>query len=485
MTKGPGHRVPPAGSVGGVQRLSPLDASFLHLERGVQQLNVGSVMVFEGPPPRFAALEARVGALLDQLPRYRQRIRRVPLDLGRPVWADDPHFDLSRHLGHRELGRDATDDGLRNLAVGLIAAPLDLHRPPWRTWQVTGLRDGRWALVNTNHHAMIDGISGADIIGVLLTPTRRAASPAPGSAPAWTPQPDPSAWRLVVGAAQQQLLDPARAVTDLVRALRPGRMPSGLAGALGLVRLGEELVRPELGLTGALRPGRRWEWAAADLEDVKRVKNLHGGTVNDVVLAATAGGFRRLLEARGHRLDGVTVRSMVPVSTRRPDEHGRLGNRVSAVFADLPVGIADPVERLHAVTDQLASLKAGGEALGVEGLLAAADHVPGAVLSAAVRTWAHLPQRMFSTVTTNVPGPQVPLYLLGRRMTDIYPYIPLGADLRLTVGITSYAGRLTWGVTGDRRSVPDLAVLARGIDQGLAELIATTTEPEVHHARVH
>ena len=486
VTKGPGRSATCAGSMGDVQRLSPLDASFIHLERRVQQLNVGSVMAFEGPPPRFAELEARVGALLDELPRYRQRIRRVPGDLGRPVWADDPHFELRKHLAHLRLGPGASDEALRTLAVRLIAAPLDLDLPPWRTWLVTGLAHGRWALVNTNHHAMIDGTSGADIVGVLLAPTRWATARATSTP--WTPEPDPSALRLLAGAAASLLVEPVRVVTDVGRTLRPGRLTARLvgaaAGARGLVRLAEELVRPEFGLTGALGPARRWEWVAADLEEVKQVTRLHGGTVNDVVLSATAGGFRQLLESRGHPVDGVTVRSMVPVSTRRDDEHGRLGNRVSAVFADLPVGIADPVERLHAVTEQLGSLKASGEALGVEGALAAADHVPGAMLSLAVRTWAHLPQRMFSTVTTDVPGPRVPLYLLGRRMTDIYPYIPLGAELRVTVGITSYAGRLTWGVTGDHESVPDLAVLARGIEQGLAELIATTTEQEVHHARV-
>ena len=461
-----------------------MDASFLHLERPVQQLNVGSVMVFEGPAPAFQEVWRAVESLLARVPRYRQRIRHVPLELGRPVWADDPHFELAAHLGHRRLGAPGGDRALRSLAVGLIAAPLDLDRSPWRTWQVTGLRGGRWALVNTNHHAMIDGISGTDIMAVLLQPTAEAslhlAVPSP-----WEPEPDPSRLGLLSGALRELAADPLEVARGTVRALTPCRVRAELAGAYGLARMGEHLAWPEFGLAGPLGQRRRWEWACADLEDVKRVKNLRGGTVNDVVLSVTAGGFRRLLQSRGQAVDATaTVRTMVPVSTRHTDEHGTLGNRVSAVFADLPVGIADPVQRLDAVTAQLSSLKTSGEALGVDALLDAADHVPAALFALGVRTWAHVPQRMVSTVTTNVPGPRAPLYLLGRRMTDIYPYIPLGAQVRVTVGIASYAGRLTWGLTGDFESVPDLGVLAQGIDASVRELCSTTDRSEVHHARV-
>lgn len=468
-----------------MQRLSPLDVSFLHLERDVQQLNVGSALVFEGPAPTYDEFCAAVAVLLPEFPRYRQHVRRVPLDLASPVWVDDPRFQLRDHVGHRRLRSPGTDDALRRLAVDLIAQPLDLDRPLWHSWIVTGLRGGRFALVNTNHHAMIDGISGSDIISVLLTtdpckPQRAEPPTAP-----WAPEPEPSAAQLVAGAVAELGSTPVRAVQGLVHALRADAVPESVAEVVGMVRFGEQLAHVELGLNGPLGPRRDWRWVRADLDAVKAVKNHFGGTVNDVVLAAIAGGFRALLLSRGQSVDGRTVRTMVPVSTRHTDEHGTLGNRVSAVFADLPVGQADPVERLRAVSAQLHLLKTGGTALGVDALLAAADLLPGSLYALGVKAWAHSPQRIFSTVTTNVPGPQVPLYLLGRRMTDMYPYIPLGADLRITIGVASYAGGLAWGVTGDHDAVPDLRVLSDGIDQSINELVSltpSTQAPEVPHA---
>jgi WS/DGAT/MGAT family acyltransferase len=280
-------------------------------------------------------------------------------------------------------------------------------------------------------------------------------------------------------------------VQGLAHALRVDAIAESVAEVVGMVRFGEQLAHVELGLNGPLGPRRDWRWVRADLDAVKAVKRRFGGTVNDVVLAAIAGGFRALLLSRGQSVDGRTVRTLVPVSTRHPDEHGTLGNRVSAVFADLPVGQADPLERLRMLSAQLHTLKTGGTALGVDALLGAADLVPGSLYALGVKAWAHSPQRIFSTVTTNVPGPQVPLYLLGRRMTDMYPYIPLGADLRITIGIASYAGGLAWGVTGDHDSVPDLRVLSDGIDQSIAELISLappsnlSNRSEVRHAGTH
>lgn len=480
-----GATLSPAIHTACMQRLSPLDASFLHLERDVQQLNVGSALIFEGPAPTYDEVCTAIEVLLPAFPRYRQHVRRVPLDLALPLWVDDPGFRLHDHVGHRALRSPGTDDALRALAVRLISGPLHLDRPLWHTWLVTGLRGGRFALVNTNHHAMIDGISGTDIMSVLLRTSpvaeKRAVAP-----PSWSPGPEPSPARLAMDALAEIGSTPVRTVRRLARALLPRAIPRSVAELVGMARFGEQLTHLELGLNGPLGPRRNWEWVRADLDAVKAVKNRFGGTVNDVVLAATAGGFRALLLSRGQVVDGRTLRTMVPVSTRHTDEHETLGNRVSAVFADLPVGLADPLDRLRAVTAQLHALKSSGTALGADALLGAADLLPGSLFALGVKAWAHSPQRIFSTVTTNVPGPQVPLYLLGRRMTDMYPYIPLGAELRITIGIASYAGGLAWGVTGDHDSVPDLRVLSEGIAASIAELVSLTTPAtptEVRHAR--
>jgi diacylglycerol O-acyltransferase len=468
-----------------MERLSPLDAAFLDLERDVQELNVGSVLVFEGPAPEFDAVVGQFEALLPRFPRYRQRVRRVPLDLGLPVWVDDPRFQVRDHVAHVRLAQPGSDDQLRDVAVGLIARPLDLDRPLWRCWFVTGLADGRWALANTNHHAMIDGISGADIVGVMLHQDPATPAALPAEVP-WRPGAEPSRARLAAHALASAAMTPVRATMRIGRGVAPGSLRSSIARMTGLTRVGETFLHPELGLTGPLGPERSWGWVSGDLTDVKAVRARHGGTVNDVVLAVVAGGFRRLLEERGARVTGRTVRTMVPVSMRAVDEHGRLGNRVSAVFADLPVGTEDPVERLHLLTRRLHDVRTGGEAIGMDTFVRAGDLLPGAVFALGVRAWARTPQRVISTVTTNVPGPRVPLYLLGRRMTDMYPYIPLGVDIRITVGVTSYAGRITFGVTGDRASVPDLDVLCQGIEQSLDALVATTAptpeRSETRHA---
>jgi len=452
-------------------RLSPLDSWWLHLEREIQPLHVGSALLFEGPAPSRAELAEAIESRLDLVPRYRQRVLRVPLELGRPVWADDPRFRIEDHVRHATLPSPGTEQSLRDLAACLMSEHLDLSRPLWESWLFDGLEGGRWAMVNKTHHSMIDGISGADIIDVLLDrdPHAKARPAAP-----WTPAAEPSPVRLASSAIGDLLrvpLEIGQVITGAVRA--PRRSTRQAAAELyGLARVGEKVIWPESVLDGPIGPLRRWGWTRADLSEIKKVKNSFGGTVNDVILAAIAGGFRTFLTARGENVEGRTVRTMVPVSMRPPEEHGRLGNQVSAVFADLPVGVLDPVERLAAVTRQLSSLKSSGMAIGVGGMLNAAEMVPGTLFALGARVAARLPQRAISTVTTNVPGPQIPMYLLGHRMTELFPFIPLGSDIRITIGIASYAGRLTCGVTGDFDAVPDLQVLCDGIESATEELVA-------------
>jgi len=418
-------------------RLSPLDAWWLHLEREIQQLHVGSALLFEGPAPSPAEFAGAIESRLDLVPRYRQRVLRVPLDLGRPVWADDPRFRIGDHVRHATLARPGTDESLRDLAAGLMSEHLDPSRPLWESWLVDGLDGGRWAMVNKTHHSMIDGISGADIIDVLLD--RDVQAQARPAAP-WTPAAEPSSVRLVSSALGDMFREPLEELGQVfARAVRaPLRFTRQTAAELyGLAHVGEKVIWPESVLDGPIGPMRRWGWARADLSDIKKVKNSFGGTVNDVILAAIAGGFRTFLAARGE-----------------------------------DVGVSDPAERLAAVTRQLSSLKSSGMAMGVDGMLNATDLVPGTLFALGARLAARLPQRAISTVTTNVPGPQVPMYLLGHRMTELFPYVPIGAEIRITIAIASYAGRLTWGVTGDFDAVPDLQVLCDGIEAATEELVA-------------
>lgn len=453
-----------------MDRLSPLDASFLHLERGNSHLHVGSALVFEGPAPAFGEVCAVFEALCDRVPRYRQRVQQVPLQLGRPVWVDDVEFDIGRHLRRTRLPPPGTDDVLKSQASRLMSRPLDLTRPPWETWFVEGLAHGRWALINKAHHAMLDGASSADITSLLLSPDPEVEAPTPRP---WSPTNQPSSGRLVGAALADMVrstLVMGRAVVTAVHSPARGLRRTA-ATLLGLINAAAKAVHFENVLNGPIGAGRRWEWARTDLADIKTVKNAVGGTVNDVVVAAVAGGFRRYLISRGEPVDGRSIRTLVPVSTRAPDQRGQPGNELSALLADLPVGIADPRERLAAVTEHLHDLKSGAMAIAVEGLLDAAEIVPGTIFAVAADLAARVPQRSFSTVTTNVPGPQRPMYLLGRKVTGAFPYIPLGADLRITIGIVSYDGKVNYGITADGDAAPDIHVLRRGIEESTAEMV--------------
>jgi len=348
---------------------------------------------------------------------------------------------------------------------------LDLDRPLWEMWLVEGLPEGRWAVISKVHHAMIDGVSGHDILETLLD---READAAPWPARTWTPRPAPTAvevanegaaWALSLpgrlgGAAWRSVSEPAAIVRG------------GATRAHGLSQVGRQAVHPTSVLNGPLGPHRRWAWARADLAEAKRVKDALGGTINDVVLAAIAGGFGRYLAGRGESVTDDLVRSLVPVSVRRPDERGRLGNHVSAMFADLPVREGDPVRRLAAVSAEMRHLKSGGMSVGVESMVAAADFVPPTLVSLGARVAAAVGQRVVNTVTTNIPGPQYPLYLAGRRLVEMFPYIPIGQAIRISIGIVSYDGQLSFAATADADAVPDVADLCSGIEASMGELVA-------------
>jgi diacylglycerol O-acyltransferase / wax synthase len=461
-----------------VERLSSLDAGFLQLETDRQQMHVGSLLLFDGAAPPFDEFTAHLAACLDEVPRYRQRVQRMPLDLSRPAWSDDPHFSLGYHLRHTAIPSPGTDAQLRALMGRVMAQRLDVDRPLWELWLVEGLADGRWAMITKTHHAMIDGLAGNELMEIVLD---RVADPPRRESKRWTPKPPPSGPRLAASAlvdVARLPIDFARAALDAVGSLSgPVDLArEGLARAAGLASVGRRAASPTSVLNGPLGPHRRWGWARAELDGVKRVKDAQGCTVNDVVLAAVAGGFRAYLLARDEDVVGAVVRSLVPVSIRTEKHRGRLGNQVTAMFADLPIGVSDPWERLAAVSSQMQGLKRSGQAVGVQSMVAVADFVPATLMTLGARAYVLTGQRVVNTVTTNIPGPQYPLYLLGRRMLEMFPYIPVAQDVRISIGIVSYDGHLGIGVTGDYDAVPDLDVLCAGIQSALAELVASVGE---------
>lgn len=462
-------------------RLSPLDAGFLHIEDSVTHMHIGSVSIMEGPPPRYEQFRDRVAAKLPLVRRYRQVVRTVPLDLGRPVWVDDPYFDIEYHIRHTALPAPGNDAQLQNLVGRLMAQQLDRDRPLWEMWVVEGLTEGRWAIVSKVHHCMVDGVSGSELLGLILDSSPDVDDPEPLP---WIPTLPPARWELAVEAVTDMLTSPFE-LQRLVRAQTrvPRRLLGAAVEALTAVRdTASAMMSPSTpSLNGPIGPHRRWVPASVGVSDVKEVRARFGGTFNDVVLAVIAGGFRDLLLKRGESTEH-PLRTMVPVSVRPRDERGRavgdgqMANKVSAVFAELPVHLSDPVARLRAVSDQMSDLKDSKQALAGEVLSSLSGFAPPLLLSLGGRLATKVPQQTVNTVTTNVPGPQIPLYAVGRRMLEVYPYVPLGIRLRIAVAIFSYDGRVTFGVTGDYDGAPDIAVLAQGIEQAMADLLATDSD---------
>lgn len=449
------------------QPMGPLDALFLHMEDGISHMHIGSCSIFAGPPPSIGELTAMIESKLPMLPRYRQRVRFVPAALGHPVWVDDPHFNLSYHVRHSALPPPGDTQDLENLMGRLMSQELDRHRPLWEVWMVEGLPEDRWALIAKVHHCMVDGVQGTDLMTLLLD-----ADPAAGirAVEPWKPGAQPSDAQLTVAAMADLVTRPARELLSWwVDGLEPGQAWNRLGeAAAGFRSFVTRLVIPArpVSIEGSIGPHRRWASERCSLDDARAIRSAFGGSVNDIVLTAISGAFRAVLLQRGEPVDGVVLRSLVPVSMRRAGDR-RWNNQVSMILADLPVNIADPVERLDAVRAQMAALKASHQVAAGQAVVAGAEFLPPVLLAAGVHSVMALlrrtPQRILNTVTTNVPGPQFPLYALGREMIEYMPFVPLSEGLRIGVAILSYNGQLTFGVTGDYDTAPDVRYMAEQI----------------------
>jgi diacylglycerol O-acyltransferase / wax synthase len=454
-------------------RLSGLDASFLALEQAGAHMHVGSVLVLEGEAPPYEDLIAQIESRLHHVPRYRQKLAFPPLAQARPVWVDDPHFNAGYHVRHTALPEPAGEEELRRLAGRVFAQQLDRAKPLWEIWLVDRLGDDRFALVCKTHHALVDGISGVDIMTVLfdLEPDPPEREPAPS----WYPRPEPTGATLAAEVLVERVAAPfglARAAVSAVGS--PGAAARTLGGLASMAAAGLGGAPPSP-LNARIGPHRRFAWVEADLGRLKAVKNAVGGTVNDVVVTVVAGALRALLIRRGRDPAGIELKAMVPVSVRAEAERGALGNRVAAVYAPLPVGVAEPLERFRAVHEALGDLKASGQAVGAEALTQLAGFAAPTVLDQAARLQAR--QRFFNLTVTNVPGPQFPLYLLGRRLQAFHPMVPLVLNTALGIAVMSYDGRVSFGLLGDFDAMADLDDLAADLRDAIAELSTAAGVP--------
>jgi diacylglycerol O-acyltransferase / wax synthase len=452
-------------------RLTGLDSSFLHLEDGATHMHVAGAAILKGRAPAYDELIEHIVSRLHLVPRYRQRLAFVPFGQGRPVWVDDPHFNVAFHVRHTALPSPGGDEQLKRLCGRIFSQALDRSRPLWELWLVEGLADDRFAVLSKTHHALVDGISGVDIATVLFDTAPDPAGVAPE--PERTPRPLPSGAQLLADALLERATLPAEIARSVRAALRgPRHVAAKLGGAaygLGAVAAAGLRSAPPSPLNVRIGPHRRFTWVRSDLQQFKVVKNALGGTVNDVVLAAVAGALGRYLQRREGPVDGTVLRAMVPVSVRADVERGALGNRVAAMWAGLPIGETDPIKRLERISDEMSDVKESGQAVGAQVLTELTGFAPPTIMAQAARLSAR--QRMFNLVVTNVPGPQFPLYMLGRRLQEMFPMVPLAANQALGIAIMSYDGQLNFGLNADYDALPDVERLAQDLTDAIAELL--------------
>src|SRR5882757_1640139 len=456
-----------------LDRLTPVDASFLHQESGNSHMHIGGLTIVEGPPPTMGEFLEQIRRRLHLVPRYRHKLASTALDSGRPVWVDDPSFNLEYHIRHTALPSPGTWEQLQELTARIFSQQLDRSKPLWEMWLIEGLEDDRFALITKTHHSLIDGIARVDLATVLFDlspdppPIRHSGRP-------WKPHPEPNSAELVAAGLRGAVRGGIELAEGAIDAL--AHPEHALARARETAEGVGEIVwaglnpAPETPLNVPIGPHRRFFGIGSKLEDFKTVKNAFGGTVNDVVLAVVTGAMRSFLISRGRRTAGVEMRALVPVSVRVEDEQNQGGNRIVVMRGPLPVYISDPVQRLRFVSHAMDGLKESKQALGAEVIAGAQNFAPPTILAQASRL--NFSTRLFNLIVTNVPGPQFPLYVLGREMLAAYPVAFLPENHALAIGIMSYNGQMNFGLLGDYDALPDMGAISDNIAKELATLVA-------------
>jgi diacylglycerol O-acyltransferase len=474
---------------GHADRLGPLDAAFLAMETPTQYLHGGGLFLFDASQTDgfdFTRFLALVRSRIHQVPRYRQKLAFAPLNLATPAWVDDAQFDIAYHVRHAALPRPGTMAQLLEYAGRILSRPLDRDRPLWELYVVEGLADDRFAVLAKSHQALVDGVAAVDIVTVMFDRAPDTSAELPPPEP-WVPRPPPSGYELARSGVAELARSPAAAVSTgrrlaaapaaaARRALTVGR---GLASVVG-----GNLLRPAPRslLNVAPGPHRRFALQRLSLADVQRVKNVFDTTVNDVVLAVTADATGRYLRSRGARTDRLWLRAMVPMSVRTDDDEHVLGNRVVAVFANLPMFEMDPVERLHVCGEEMKEVAASQHAAGAGFLIGMTQFSPPTIHAMAARVAAR--GRLFNFAVANVPGPQVPIYCLGARLVGGFPFLPLAGTHAYAVGVTSIDGWMNVGLTADYDGLPDLDNVPDYLASALADLVASADALAARHELV-
>jgi diacylglycerol O-acyltransferase / wax synthase len=456
-----------------------VDASFLHQEGPSSHMHVGGVIVVEGPPPGMEDFLEEIRRRLHLVPRYRHKLAHTALDSGRPVWVDDPSFHLEFHVRHTALPSPGRWEQLQDLTARIFSQALDRSRPLWEMWLVEGLEEDRFAVISKTHHSLIDGIAGVDLATVLFDVSPEPPPIGHSDRP-WRPHPEPGSAELLAaglrGAVRVGTELAAGAIAALLSPERTLAAAREAAEGIGEIVWAGLNPAPPTPFNVEIGPHRRFVGIAARLDDFKLVKDTFGGTVNDVVLTVVAGALRSFLIERGVHTEGLELRALVPVSVRTADERHRMGNRIAAMRGPLPVYIADPIQRLRFVRQAMDGLKESKQALGAEVIANAQNFAPPTILAQASRI--NFSTRLFNLIVTNVPGPQFPLYVLGRRMERVYPVAFLPQNHALAIAIMSYCGEMNFGLLGDFDALPDIQLLGESIADELQTLVRLARERE-------
>ena len=461
--------------------LTALDATFLELEQQDEGalMHIGGVSVFDPVPgegvPSADEISANLALRLDQLPRYSQRLSSTRTGgFAWPRWIDDDRFQVRNHINHVALPAPGGLAELSEWAADFYSHRLDRTRPLWEMTLIEGLPEGRWAIAHKTHHCLVDGVGSVDVAYLLLDaepnpperPAAPVAPPAGGSGSLLEP---------FIPSPPQPIANVARAGANVARAgihatLHPRETLERSRSLAELIVRDELIASPHTSLNVPIGSTRRFAVVNRPLTEFKTVSRALGGSVNDVVLAACTTGLRRMLLARGERLPKRGLRAMVPMNVRQSSERLKLGNRVSSLFVDLPVGTPDAHDRFRRIADATERLKTSGAATGAEAVLNLAALAPPVLHATLARSL--YATRLFNVTITNVPGPQIPLYAFGAKLREVHPVVPLAAAHSVGIAIFSYDGLVTFGVIADSESTPDIGVLTDGIEEGIEELLA-------------
>jgi diacylglycerol O-acyltransferase len=453
------------------RRLTTQDSAFVYFEKDTAPMNIGTVAIFEGQIP-YDRLAEHINSRMSLVPRYRHRLVPAPFGLAHPTWEPDPEFNIYNHVRRVRLPAPGGEEQLAELAGKLYSSPLSRSKPLWEVYLVEGLSEGRSAMIAKVHHCLVDGVSGIELMMVSMDISPEPSPPAV-SDDEWNPQPIPGRAARLVDAAFDRLGRWMRTVGDVQTGLLDPRKPLRRAQhvLLGIEHLGPLFVRfvPRTSFNSRLTRQRSISWLEMPFAEVRAIRSVLGGTVNDVALTIVSGAMKRYLEAHGQSTEGVELRVMAPVNIRPDAEKMALGNRISSMFPDIPVGIADPIERARAVRERMEWLKKDGQPTGVDALFRMLDLIPPAVLHL-VGSMPQIPNPVLNMICTNVPGPMIPLYVVGHRLLAHYPLVPLAWDVGLAACITSYDHKLFISLTADAKAVPDLQLLKQFFDESFREL---------------